>query len=114
MERVDRVYYLNNPDVVGVVEKMTAAEFSGIPEHHREFMNRYDLTPAEAQHWSAYAWRTWQMHQADYLYGNTDRLEEDILAALDTPGLALYLEVTPVSFDEDFVDYVNELRVTND
>jgi hypothetical protein len=110
MERVDRNYYLDSEALVGIVAKMTAADPASDATHLREFVDRYGLTFLEAQQWSSYAWRTWQSYQADYLFGDTDLLEDYVRDALNDPGLVLYLELRPTLFDENFVDYVNRLK----
>jgi len=109
LDRIDRLAAISESDyLIDVLAKIKEVDSAYVDETTAAFIDRYQLSFAEADRWVRYLRRAWQSYEADYLADQVGGLDTEIAARLQFPDQALYWEHSQSSFDEKFVDFVRE------
>ncbi len=106
---------LNRFDVVTApffqsAELLTADEkirmIDGVNALEAAFVERYDMTPAEALVWTRHLMQIWNNASADYHYGDREMAEFAVRALLTTPDNRLFVEHWYGHLTDEFSEFV--------
>ncbi len=105
MDRIDRAALVFEvPELTEVLAKIKQA--SGPSAVHRAFMSEYDLSFLEADRAIRYTRGGMQAYQADFLFGDRERINLVLPLILEIPEVQLYWQYREPTFYPEFVEYV--------
>ena len=101
--------FFASPELPAVLAKIKAVD--GLGHLSQAFVERYDLTPAEAILWQRHLIDVWMGLEADYsLSGESQELESAIRFRLTFPDNQVYWEHSVPFSGADFREYVEGVR----
>jgi hypothetical protein len=99
---------INSPYLPGIITKIKEVDGTTNPEV-KAFMERYSLTHEEAQRIVRHIVRQWEGYEADF-HARSTEVAEIISLSLTWPDHRLFWESANQYFDNDFVEFVNNVE----
>jgi hypothetical protein len=94
------------PDILSKIDDVDPIPNPGV----QIYVDRYDMTLAEADYLARTKRRRWVGWQADFAFGYTDAIERLIPITLTRQDDVLYWDTVKNLYDQDFVRFVEDLR----
>jgi len=110
---VSSEFFINNPQLIGILEKIKVVDSDFVTEREKAFMENYNLSYPEASTWIRYLTLDWLNRQSDFLYSDLETREtirkRGYAGILRNPDQKLYWEHTKDNgfFNEEFVKVVS-------